>query len=318
MTRRRTPLFLASRAFAPKTPRYLGNYYYNIANKLALKAAGGSAGFPMTIAAAQLLVGSLYALFMWAAPDARATPKVTVDDVVKMIPVGLCAAGAHSASVFALGAGAVSFAQIVKAAEPAFAALVGTLIYGKTISKAKWLALIPVIGGVILASVKELDFAWSALFAACIANLFAAFKGNENKKLMDAPGIKDRLGNVGNQYALTTLISFLFTIPLIFAKGEAGKFGEFMSLFKTNPIVKANVLLSGLYFYGYNELATMTIKKTNAVTQSVANTAKRVIVIVGVAIVMKESLDPIKLLGCSIGIGGVFLYSIIDKLVYGK
>ena len=37
---------------------------------------------------------------------------------------------------------------------------------------------------------------------------------------------------------------------------------------------------------GYNELATMTIKKTNAVTQSVANTAKRVIVIVGVAIVL--------------------------------
>jgi hypothetical protein len=33
----------------------------------------------------------------------------------------------------------------------------------------------------------------------------------------------------------------------------------------------------GLWFYGYNELATMTIKKTNAVTQSVANTAKRVI-----------------------------------------
>ena len=301
LTRRRTPF---SSRRAPSLGKRPGTSATTTttSRQAALKAAGGSAGFPMTIAAAQLLVGSLYALFMWAAPDARATPKVTVDDVVKMIPVGLCAAGAHSASVFALGAGAVSFAQIVKAAEPAFAALVGTLIYGKTISKAKWLALIPVIGGVILASVKELDFAWSALFAACIANLFAAFKGNENKKLMDAPGIKDRLGNVGNQYALTTLISFLFTIPLIFAKGEAGKFGDFMSLFKTNPIVKANVLLSGLYFYGYNELATMTIKKTSAVTQSVANTAKRVIVIVGVAIVMKESLDPIKLLGCSIGI----------------
>ena len=33
-----------------------------------------------------------------------------------------------------------------------------------------------VIGGVVLASVKELDFAWSALFTACAANLFAAFK----------------------------------------------------------------------------------------------------------------------------------------------
>ena len=91
-----------------------------------------------------------------------------------------------------------------------------------------------------------------------------------------------------------------------------------MTIFKTNPVVKLNLLLSGLWFYGYNELATLTIKKTNAVTQSVANTAKRVIVIVGVAVVMGESLDPLKLLGCSIGIGGVFLYSIIDKLVGKK
>jgi solute carrier family 35 protein E1 len=58
----------------------------------------------------------------------------------------------------------------------------------------------------------------------------------------------------------------------------------------------------------------MTIKKTNAVTQSVANTAKRVIVIVGVALVMGESLDPIKLLGCGIGIFGVFLYSLVDQV----
>ena len=35
---------------------------------------------------------------------------------------------------------------------------------------------VQVIGGVVLASVKELDFAWSALITACLANLFAAFK----------------------------------------------------------------------------------------------------------------------------------------------
>ena len=79
--------------------------------------------------------------------------------------------------------------------------------------------------------------------------------------------------------------------------------------------MRNNLLTSGLYFYLYNEMSTLTIKKTNAVTQSVANTAKRVIVIVGVAIVMGESLNPMKLIGCTIGIGGVFLYSIIDDLV---
>lgn len=293
---------------------YVGNYFYNITNKMALKASGGSAGFPMTVSGLQLGVGCLYGIFLWLAPDARKKPTVTFDDIVKMLPVAFCFAGAHSASVFALSAGAVSFGQIVKSAEPAFAAVIAQFVYKKKVSKAKWLCLPVVIGGVILASVKELDFAVSALVSACIANCFAAFKGNENKKLMEAEGLKERIGSVGNQFALTSILAFLISIPVMIAT-EGSKFGEFANLWKTNPVISYNLIASGLWFYGYNELATMTLKKTGAVTQSVANTAKRVIVIVGVALVLGESLDPIKLLGCGIGIGGVFLYSIIDNIV---
>jgi len=194
---------------------YLGNYYYNITNKLALKNSGGASGYPMTIASLQLGIGCIYAIFAWAAPDMRKFPSITADDVVTMLPVAFCAMMAHCASVFAMSAGAVSFGQIVKAAEPAFAAVLSQFVYGKPISKAKWLCLIPVIGGVIIASVKELDFAVSALVAACSANLFAAFKGNENKKLMDTPGLKDRLGTVGNQFAITSLLSFLMSLPMM-------------------------------------------------------------------------------------------------------
>merc|ERR1712113_291280 len=150
-----------------------------------------------------------------------------------------------------------------------------------------------------------------------MGNVFAAFKANENKKLMDTEGLKDRLGNVGNQFALTMINSFLFCLVLMFIT-EGRKFGAFLTLCKTNKIVLSNMIFSGLWFYAYNELATMTIKKTSAVTQSVANTAKRVIVIVGVAIILGESLDRLKLIGCGIGIGGVFLYSIIDDLVKPK
>lgn len=296
---------------------YLGNYYYNITNKLALNAAGGKTGFPMTLSGLQLGVGAIYAIFLWLAPDARTKPTVTKDDIMKMLPVAFCFMGAHSASVFAMGMGAVSFAQIVKAAEPAFAAVLSQFVYGKKVSTAKWMCLPIVIGGVILASVKELDFAWSALISACIANMFAAVRGNENKKLMETPGLKDRIGSVGNQFALTTILGFLLSIPLILFQ-EGSRLGEFTKILKTSPAVWVNLIASGLWFYGYNEVATMTLKKTGAVTQSVANTAKRVIVIVGVAIVLGESLSPIKLIGCSIGIGGVFLYSIIDNLVKPK
>lgn len=271
----------------------------------------------MAISSLQLGVGALYGIFLWLAPDARQRPKVTASDILKILPVAFCFMGAHSASVFAMGMGAVSFAQIVKAAEPAFAAVLAQFVYGKPVSKAKWLCLPIVIGGVVLASVKELDFAWSALISACIANTFAAVKGNENKKLMETEGLKDRLGSVGNQFAITSILAFLFSIPVVAFK-EGSRFGEFLELAKTSPAVWKNVIASGLWFYGYNEVATMTLKKTGAVTQSVANTAKRVIVIVGVALVLGESLSPIKLIGCSIGIGGVLLYSIIDSLLAKK
>jgi solute carrier family 35 protein E1 len=296
---------------------YLGNYYYNITNKVALVQAGGAAGYPFTIATLQLAVGSIWALLLWGYPDTRKLPQITFSDFLKNLPVAFCSAGAHMASVFALSAGAVSFGQIVKAAEPAFAALMGTLFYGAKISKAKWLCLIPVIGGVIFASLGELSFTWAALAFASLANVFAAFKANENKKLMTTPGLKDRIGGVGNQFALSIINAFLFCAVLALAL-EGYKFGGFVQLMRTNPILLGNVIFSGIWFYAYNELATMTIKKTNAVTQSVANTAKRVIVIVGVAIVLRESLDPLKLFGCFIGIGGAFLYSVIDGLVGKK
>jgi len=214
------------------------------------------------------------------------------------------------ASIFSMNLGAVSFAQIVKASEPAFAAVVGTTLYGKSISQAKWLCLIPVIGGVCLASIKELDFSVWALLAACIANVFAAFRSNENKKLMDTAGLSDRIGSVGNQFALTTLLGAICVLP-VFLLTEGSKLGEFMTLFQTSSILKSNLLTSGLYFYLYNELSTLTIKKTSATTQSVANTAKRVIVIVGSALAFGESLAPMKLIGCTVCIGGVFAYSLV-------
>ena len=212
-----------------------------------------------------------------------------------------------------MSAGGVAFGQIVKAAEPAFSAIIGTLFYGKKISIYKWLCLIPIIGGVVLSALKqksdgsfELDFTVGGLVGALIANAFAAFKGQENKKLLETAGLKDRIGGAGNQFALMTIISFFASIPLVFIR-EGPIFGKFVDIFQNNKAVYENVVLSGLTFYGYNELATMTLTKISAVSQSVANTAKRVIVIVACAIIFNEDFSGLKPYGCSICIAGVFL-----------
>merc|ERR1719265_1730235 len=102
-------------------------------------------------------------------------PSMTFQDWIATLPVSFSAACPHAGSVFALSAGALSFGQIVKAAEPAFAAGVGTAIYGSKVSVPKVLCLIPIIGGVALSSMAELDFTWAALVAASVANSAAAF-----------------------------------------------------------------------------------------------------------------------------------------------
>ena len=58
----------------------------------------------------------------------------------------------------------------------------------------------------------------------------------------------------------------------------------------------------------------MTIKATGAVTSSVANTAKRVIVMVYMAAVTGKALTEEQKIGATVAIGGVLVYSVIDDL----
>merc|ERR1712113_659783 len=148
-----------------------------------------------------------------------------------------------------------------------------------------------------------------------LANGFAAFKGAENKKLMG--GLGEKMGGVGNQFAVTQIIGVFLCVPVMFAV-EGGKFKEFLSVLCTSAALQYNLVLSGLCFYLYNELATMTLKVTGPVTASVANTAKRVIVMVYMAAVTGKSLTEEQKIGAGVAIFGVLLYSVIDDLLKPK
>jgi len=216
-------------------------------------------------------------------------------------------------------AGAVSFGQIVKAGEPVFAAVIGYLVYKQTITKAKLFCLIPIIGGIALASAKELDFAMGALVAASAANVASAFRGAENKKVMGGD-LKAAIGSTGNSYALATIWATILLLPMVFISGEYDKFDDFMAMWKadgkpgTVGNLRYNTIMSGLTFYLYNEVSTMALKSLSGVSHSVANTCKRAVVIIGSAIAFGEEMGFLKALGCFIAISGTFLYAIADKI----
>ena len=294
---------------------YVGNYWYNIYNKTAGKLSGG-ANFAFTNATMQLVIGCAYAIFLWLAPDARKQPTLTLGQFMSLAPLGFFAAVAHGGAVYAMSAGAVSFGQIVKAGEPVFAAAVGYFVYKKSESVPKLICLLPVIGGIAIASMQELDFTMASLIAASTANVASAFRGSENKRVMTGE-LSSAIGSGGNSYALTTIWATILLTPTVFISGEFDRIDEYLALLRSDSTFRYNLLMSGVTFYLYNEVSTKCLTGKDGlsgVSHSVANTAKRAVVIVGSALAFGEDMGFLKSVGCTIAIAGTFLYAIADSI----
>mmetsp|Transcript_8303 Transcript_8303/g.11604 ORF Transcript_8303/g.11604 Transcript_8303/m.11604 type:complete len:401 (+) Transcript_8303:61-1263(+) len=299
---------------------YLGNVFYNIYNKKACialgKNAAGGSNAHWALSAVQLLVGILFVVPLWIT-GLRKAPAMTADNWKELSPVGLWTALAHAFSVLALGAGAVSFGQIVKAGEPVFAAATNALLLKDIDHPMVYAALIPIIGGVGLASLKELSFTWTALIAASLANQAAALKNVVSKGVMGKPWAK-ALGPQ-NTYAVVTILALLCTLPFVAVfdvKDAAAVYDQVMKMGTGKDVLKYS-LFSGLAFYLYNEASFLALEKLSPVTHSVANTLKRVVIIVASCIVFQTPMSVVGGIGSAIAVGGTLLYS-LAKRQYSK
>lgn len=271
------------------------------------------------VASAQLIVGIIWSIAMWAS-GMRKTPNLTAGDIASCIPIGACACLAHCGSVLASAVGAVSFAQIVKACEPAFAAVVGVLIPPMDLKPTlAYLMLIPIVGGVGLACVKEgkgVDINVQAFLFASMANASAALKGKLGSSVTkELKSDSSKNMDAANVYAVMNIISFFCTIPFVVIN-------ELPTLKETwdhaaqehgaNAVIQ-NIVISGFMFYMYNEFAFAFTAHVGAVTSSVLNTAKRVIIIVVSSIVFQEAMERNTVIGSAIAIAGTFAYSLASK-----
>merc|ERR1719271_1890175 len=253
---------------------YVLNIGYNIYNKQALNALP----LPWTFGLIQMFAGIPYVALLWAT-GLRTPPKVSFDNVVTLTPSAVCHLGTHIGAVLSLGAGAVSFTHIVKASEPVVSAAMCAVFLGQIMHPVVYLSLVPVIGGVGLASLEELSFTMFAFATAMLSNVSSAGRGVLSKGLM-GKSIGENL-NAPNLFGVLTIIAFVIMIPV--------------SLFFEPPSVISAAI----------EVAP--------VTHAVGNTIKRVVIILASVIVFKNPLTPLGALGSIVAILGTLLYSIAQQ-----
>ncbi|EEC47468.1 predicted protein [Phaeodactylum tricornutum CCAP 1055/1] len=293
---------------------YALNIVYNILNKKLLNVLPS----PVTVGSIQFGVGCFYVLLVWAL-KLRPAPTLTSQGKAAVQKVGFWHCTGQLASMVSLGAGPVSFTHIVKALEPFFSAVVSALAFGTWMKPQVYATLLPVVGGVGYACLKERSFSWLAFYMAMGSNLAFALRAVLSKVAMSSGANVGTNISSTNVFAMVTLAAFVWSIPMALVT-EGRSFGTLwnkaLSQQSAADLCKA-LFVSGMFHYLNNEVMYLALGNVHPVTLAVGNTMKRVIIMVASVMVFQNEITPQAAVGSAIGIAGVLLYS-LTKQYYEK
>jgi solute carrier family 35 protein E1 len=284
---------------------YFFNVVYNLQNKKLLNAVP----LPWSMANAQLGLGLLYLLPVYLF-TLRPRPIVSKKNVQDLAPIAVAHTAGHVMTVLSLAAGSVAFTHIVKAAEPLFSTLMSATILKSTFSWQTYATLIPIVVGVGVASVSELSFSWVSFLNAMGSNTAFSLRAILSKKAMDKPQGKNM--TPPNLYAVLNTMSFFGLIPFTLAieGSRIKKSFQHGALNFADGNFWNKFVITGVSYYLYNELAFLALGQVHPITHAVANTIKRVAILVASVIAFKTKMSPQAIGGSSLAVTGTLLYSL--------
>ncbi|KAK9117183.1 hypothetical protein Sjap_016130 [Stephania japonica] len=281
---------------------YIFNIYFNIFNKQVLKVFP----FPITVSAIQFGVATAIVTFMWTF-NLYKKPKITMDHILAILPLAVMHTMGNLFTNMSLGIVSVSFTHTIKAMEPFFTVILSALFLAEMPALAVSLSLVPIVGGVALASLTEVSFNWIGFWSAMSSNLMNQWRNVLSKKMMVKK--EESLDNI-TLFSVLTIISFLLNIPVtLFMEGVKFTPSYLQSAGLNFRELSTTLLLAGFCFHAYQQLSYMILEKVSPVTHSIGNCVKRVVVIISAVIFFQTPVTFINALGTGVALAGVFLYS---------
>lgn len=293
------------------------NAAYNVFNAYTKK----DFPFPWTTSTMQLLVGLLYSVPLWFL-NVRKWPKITLDDFLKLLPIACLNAFGHACAVNAMfEKGGGSFTHVIKASEPVVSVLLGLVVNGVVPKPFTALSLLPVTYGVAYASTlgnlspasMSKEFTTKAAKMAMGSNFAFSLRSILRKNLPKDFQSRTNL-DPANEHAVTTIISFLLMLPLVFSLESLPAMGSTISSIANKPAFYLNAFICGMCYYLYNELQNVVLGSLGPVPTAVGNTLKRVFIFVALFYFTAGETFPLpKIIGCAIAIAGCLGFAIFDS-----
>ena len=283
---------------------YFFTIVYNVSNKRVLNELP----LPATVAFIQLVLGIPVFLPGWIlkCPNFESVR----NNLPVLCKISLMHALGNLATVISLGSGAVSFTHIIKASEPVFSAVISGVILGSYFPIPVYMTLIPIGCGVAMASMKELSFSWHGFCSGMASNFFYQMRIVMSKK--ELSGENNTL-SPANFFRVLTIISALLLFPISVAMEGykiRNEWNTALARGMDTELFISNLIVSGVSYYCYNEVAFWILGSIHPITHAVGNTIKRVVIILASVLILKSPMHYYSVLGSTVAVLGTFMYSI--------
>jgi solute carrier family 35, member E1 len=181
---------------------------------------------------------------------------------------------ANTLTNVSLGLMAVSFTHTVKALEPFFSVMLSMIFLGERPHPLVLLCLLPIMGGVIGATLTEISFTPLGFAAAMGSNVSLCFRNVLSKKFM-TPEIKELLGGPIGLFSMITAMSFLILAPITLLVEGVQLTPAALSASGVNPAEMLKLLAqTSLFFHLYQQVSYMILSRVSPVSHSIGNTLK--------------------------------------------
>jgi len=281
-------------------------YITSAGNSVIGKLLLQSFPYPITVTIVQLLSITIYSLpTLSLIKGGKRQPLMEWSYYLKIIiPLAFGKFFASVSSHISLWAVPVSYAHTVKASMPFFVVILSRVLLGEKQTTKIYLSLAPIVIGIMIATVTELEFNIIGLISALFSIFVFSLQNIFSKQVLRETSLHHlRLLHLLARLALLMALPVWFWhdfLDIVYSESTTTLDGWAIGML---------LFLDGLANFLQNVIAFTVLSLVTPLTYAVCNASKRIAIITCSVLMFRNPVTPMNALGMSVAIFGVFYYN---------